>query len=259
VRTRHIALAVRPHAANRWLYRHATALVVTVTEAIRGQLVASGLVDADRALALHGGADAERYRPLPRDPEMYRRLGGHPGQPLVGMVAGLRVMKGHAVVVEAAARLAARGIRPHFAFVGRGSVEKMVRDTIERAGLGAQFSIVGFVEDLPAALAALDVALYVPLESDGMSRVVFEYLASGRALIASRVGVVAETLVDGEHAALVPAGDPDALAGALAALLDDAPTRARLGEAARRLVVARYSGARLAESLESCYARLPAA
>ena len=73
-------------------------------------------------------------------------------------------------------------------------------------------TFTGFVDDGPAAMAALDVGLYVPLESDGMSRVVFEYLAAGRPLIASRVGVVAETLVDGEHAALVPAGDPAALA-----------------------------------------------
>jgi glycosyltransferase involved in cell wall biosynthesis len=256
VRTRHIALAVRPHAANRWLYRRATALVVTVTEAIRGQLVASGLVDGDRVVALHGGADAERYRPLPRDPEMHRHLGGCPGQPLVGMVAGLRVMKGHAIVVEAAARLAARGIRPHFAFVGRGSVEKMVRATIERAGLAAQFSIVGFVDDLPAALAALDVALYVPLESDGMSRVVFESLAAGRPLVASRVGVVPEVLADGWHAALVPAGDAEALAAALGPLMSNSAQRERLGESGRRLIDERYSGARVAAALESRYARL---
>jgi glycosyltransferase involved in cell wall biosynthesis len=256
VRTRHIALAVRPHAANRWLYRRATALVVTVTEAIRGQLVASGLVDGDRVVALHGGADAERYRPRPRDPEMHARLGGRAGQPLVGMVAGLRVMKGHAIVVEAAARLAARGVRPHFAFVGRGSVEPLVRDAIERAGLGAQFSLVGFVDDLPAVLAALDVALYVPLESDGMSRVVFESLAAGRPLVASRVGVVPEVLADGQHAALVPAGDAAALAAALAPLVSDSAQRARLGETGRRLIDERYSGARVAAALESRYARL---
>ena len=256
VRTRHIALAVRPHAANRWLYRRATALVVTVTEAIRGQFVASGLVDAERVVALHGGADAERYRPLPRDPEMHRHLGARPGQPLVGMVAGLRVMKGHAIVVEAAARLAARGIRPHFAFVGRGNVEKMVRGTIERAGLATQFSIVGFVDDLPAVLAALDVALYVPLESDGMSRVVFESLAAGRPLVASRVGVVPEVLADGRHAALVPAGDAEALAAALGTLVSDSAQRERLGESGRRLIDERYSGARVAAALESRYAPL---
>ena len=259
VRTRHIAQAVRPHAGNRWLYGRATALVVAVTEAIRGQCVAAGLVPAERIVTLAGGADAETYQPRPADPAVRRALGGEDGRPLIGMVSGLRVMKGHRVVIEAAARLAARGARPRIVFVGRGAHEASLRQAIARAGLDGQVTLGGFARDLPAVMAALDVGLYVPLESDGMSRVVFEYLAAGRPLIAARVGVVAEVLTDGEHAALVPAGDPDALAATLTALLDDPARRARLGEAGRRLVVERYSGARLAEALETHYARLAAA
>jgi glycosyltransferase involved in cell wall biosynthesis len=256
VRTRHIAQAVRPHAANRWLYGRATALVVAVTEAIRGQCLAAGLLTPDRIVTLAGGADAEAYRPRPVDPAVRRGLGGEDGRPLVGLVSGLRVMKGHRVVIEAAARLAREGVRPRIVFVGRGPMEATVREAIARAGLGSQVTIAGFAPDLPAVMAALDLALYAPLESDGMSRVVFEYLAAGRAIVASRVGVVAEVLVDGEHAALVPAGDAGALAATLAALLDDPARRARLGEAGRRLLVERFSGARLAAALETHYARL---
>ena len=116
--------------------------------------------------------------------------------------------------------------------------------------------IAGFVDDLPAALAALDVVLYTPLDSDGMSRVIFEYLAAGRPLIAARVGVVPEVLTDGEHAALVPAGDAQALAEALERLVGDPATASRLGEGGRRLVEARYSGARVAAALEERYASL---
>ena len=251
VRTRHIAQAVRPHAANRWLYRRGTAFVVTVTEAIRRQYVAAGLVDPDRVAALPGGADTERYHPRPRDPETYTRLGGRPDRPLVGMIAGLRIMKGHEIVVEAAARLAARGVRPHFVFVGRGPMEPRVRDAIERAGLGPQFTFAGFVDDL--------TVLYTPLDSDGMSRVIFEYLAAGRPLIAARVGVVPEVLTDREHAALVPAGDAQALAEALERLVRDPATAARLGQAGRRLVEERYSGAPVAAALDDRYTRLVAA
>ena len=114
------------------------------------------------------------------------------------------------------------------------------------------------MDDLPAALAALDLALYVPLESDGMSRVVFEYLAAGRPLIASRVGVVPEVLTDGEHAALVPAGDAPELAGVVARLLADPAARARLGAAGRVLVERRYSGACVAAALEAHYRELAA-
>ncbi len=63
-------------------------------------------------------------------------------------------------------------------------------------------------------MAALDIALYSAIESDGMSRVLFEYLAAGKPVIASRVGVVPEVLEDGKTALLVPAGDAGALARA---------------------------------------------
>jgi glycosyltransferase involved in cell wall biosynthesis len=259
VRTRHIAQAVRPHAGNRWLYGRATQLVVAVTEAIRGQCVAAGLLTPQRIVTLAGGADAEAYQPRPADPVLRRALGGEDGRPLVGMVAGLRVMKGHRVVIEAAMRLARQGVRPRIVFVGRGAMEGALREAIAQEGLGAQITLAGFTSDVPGTMAALDLALYVPLESDGMSRVVFEYLAAGRPLLASRVGVVPEVLVDGEHAALVPAGDAAALATALAGLLADPDRRRRLGEAGRQLVLERFSGARVAAALEAHYARLTAA
>lgn len=256
VRTRHIAQAVRPHRANRWLYRRATDLVVTVSEAIRRQYVAAGLLPAERVVTLAGGADADAYRPRDPDAEVRRRLGGVPGAPLIGMIGGLRVMKGHRVVIDAAAQLAAEGSRPRFTFVGRGSQEAPIRELLRRRNLEPQFTIAGFTEDLPAVLAALDVVLYVPLESDGMSRVVWEYLAAARPLIASRVGVVGEALADGEHALLVPAADAGALAHALQRLLDDPGLASKLGEAGRRLVLERHSGARIAGALEEHYARL---
>jgi glycosyltransferase involved in cell wall biosynthesis len=256
VRTRHIVHAVRPHAANRWLYGAATALVVTVTEAIRRQLVASGLVSSERVVTLAGGADASLYRPGPADPQVRRKLGGEPGVPLIGVVAGLRVMKGHAVVIDAAVDLLERGVEARFVFVGVGPRETTIHDALRARGIEDRVTVAGFADDLPSVMRALDVALYVPLESDGMSRVVFELLAAGTALVASRVGVVPEILVPGELALLVPAGDAAALADAIGVLVRDPELRGRLGRSGRALVEERYSGARLAESLERAYTRL---
>ena len=254
VRTRHIVQPVRPHALNRWLYRRATDQVVTVTEAIRRQLVAAGLVDADRVAALAGGVDAARFRPGAADPDGLRgRLGVAPGTPIVGLVSGVGVMKGHQIVVEAAARLAAEGRRFHLLLVGQGPFAPRVRAQIEAAGLGARTSVLGFVDDLPATMAGIDTALYSALESDGMSRVLFEYLAAGVPVVASRVGVVPEILEDGVTGLLVPAGEPAPLARAIARLLEDAPLRRRIGDAGLGLVEARYSGARLAEHLIALY------
>src|SRR4029077_13941789 len=129
-------------------------------------------------------------------------------------------MERHHTAVEAAARLAATGRRVHLLLIGQGPFVRKVRAQIGAAGLGERISILRYVDDLPAVLAALDVALYPALESDGMSRVLFEYLAAGVPVVASRVGVVPEILEDGRTARLVPPGEAAPLAEAIAGLLD---------------------------------------
>ena len=259
VRTRHIVQPVRPHALNRWLYGRATDRIVTVTEAIRRQLVAGGLAAADRVVTMPGGVDVGRFRPdAPpvRDSGIRAMLGLPRDVAIIGLVSGFRVMKGQQTVVEAAARLAAEGRRFHLLLIGQGPFTALVHAQVEAAGLRDRVSILGFVDDLPAAMAALDIALYSALESDGMSRVLFEYLASGVAVVASRVGVVPEILEDGRTATLVPAGEPGPLAEAIARLMDDPDRRREVGSAGAALVHARYSGARLAERLTALYRSL---
>jgi len=259
VRTRHIVQPIRAHALNRWLYGSATDLVVTVTDSIRRQLLAGGLSAHDRVVALPGGVDAELYRPdAPSAHGLDARalLKVPPGVPLIGLVGGFRVMKGHETVVEAAARLAAAGLPFHLVFIGQGPFAERVRELVKTAGLADRVSLGGFVDDLPVMMAALDVALYAALESDGMSRVLWEYLASAVPVVATRVGVVPEVLEDGVTALLVPAGEPVPLSAAIERLLRDAPLRRRLGAAGADLVRERFSGARLAERLTALYLSL---
>jgi glycosyltransferase involved in cell wall biosynthesis len=259
VRTRHIVQPIRPHALNRWLYGSATDLIVTVTDAIRRQIVASGLAREDRVVALPGGVDAERYRPdVPPAHGLDARglLKVSPDVPLIGLVGGFRIMKGHETVVAAAARLAATGLPFHLVFIGQGPFAERVRGLVHAAGLADRVSLVGFVDELPMVMAALDVALYAALESDGMSRVLWEYLAAAVPVVATCVGVVPEVLEDDVTALLVPAGESVPLAAAIERLLRDAALRRRLGAAGAELVREHFSGARLAERLTALYLSL---
>ena len=258
VRTRHIVQPIRAHPLNRWLYGRATDLIVTVSEAIRRQCLAAGLAPAHRVVALPGGADGERFRPGGDGAAFRQELGLPAGLPIVGLVSGFRVMKGHAVVIEAAQRLAGAGRAFHLLFVGQGPFEAATREHVARAGLGDRASFLGFVEDPARVVGVLDIALYPPLESDGMSRALFEYLAAGRAVIASRVGVAAEVLTDDESALLVPGGDAPELARALDRLLSDGALRRRLGDRAATLAHERLTGARVTARLIDHYQRLMA-
>jgi glycosyltransferase involved in cell wall biosynthesis len=256
VRTRHIVQPIRPHALNRWLYRTGTSLVVTVTEAIRRQCIAADLVPPERIVTLPGAVDLARFHPRLDGTATRRALGAPLDVPLIGLVGGLRVMKGHQVAIEAARQLARAGHQFHVLLIGQGALASTVQRTIRTAGLESRITLLGFVPDVGAAMAALDIALYCAIESDGMSRVLFEYLASGTPVVASRVGGVSELLVDSKTALLVPAGDAGALAHAIGRLLDDNALAAALGAAGTELVRTRLSGAHVARQLAERYGRL---
>ena len=79
----------------------------------------------------------------------------------------------------------------------------------------------------------------------------FEYMASGRAIIASDLPSIAEVIRDGENALLVPPSDAPALATAIKHLRDDAALRQRLADAAYHEVMAHYTWAARARNILS--------
>ncbi len=90
--------------------------------------------------------------------------------------------------------------------------------------------------DIPALLTSMDAAVAPYPDAKGFyfsPLKVYEYLASGRAVVASRVGQVAAIVQHEVNGLLCPPGDADALADALHRLHDDPPLRARLGQGAR--------------------------
>ncbi|HEX5911265.1 MAG TPA: glycosyltransferase family 4 protein [Thermoleophilaceae bacterium] len=82
------------------------------------------------------------------------------------------------------------------------------------------------------AFAATEVFV-LPSRSEGMPNAMLEAMANGRAVVAAEVGGVPDIVTDHEDGLLVPAGDAEALAGAVSELLADGALRARLGTAAR--------------------------
>lgn len=175
-------------------------------------------------------------------------------------------------LTEAASRLGARDVRvvpvgvtipdvtvapeepPHALFVGRLSEEKGVLELLEAAA-GLPLVVVGdgpLRDRVPGALgfvppdevgAYLDRAAVVvcPSRREGYGVVAREAMAHGRPVVATRVGGLAEAVVDGETGLLVPPGDIAALRTALEVLLADAGLRSRMGAAGRDRIRSRYS------------------
>jgi glycosyltransferase involved in cell wall biosynthesis len=156
----------------------------------------------------------------------------HSDRPLVGNVARLAPQKDHRTLIEAA-RLV-----PEAEFVVAGDGE--LREELERLAEGSSVRFLGARDDVPGVLASLDVFAF-PSLFEGLCLAVIEAQAAGVPVVATPVGGIRETVVDGETGLLVPTGDPPALAAAIRHLLEDRPAAEAMADEAKRRVRARYS------------------
>src|SRR5262249_24092548 len=140
--------------------------------------------------------------------------------------------------------------RLRYVFAGEGSERGALAAAARE--LGDRVVFAGFRRDVAACLAAADLVA-VPSLHEGLGVAALEAVAAGRPVVASRVGGLAEVVVEGERRLLTAAGEPQPLAAALAALADDPGLRARLGQGGRARVLARYTAARMAEGTLACY------
>jgi len=219
-------------------------LVVSVSDVLTRDLQARGM-DAARLVTIPNGVDLEVYRPN-RDVTALRASLALGETTVVGFIGtfgpwhGVEVLvNALAIAIEAEPELRAT---TRLLLIGDGSRSAAVRDLVFRFGLHEITRFTGLVPQAagPDYIALLDIAVAPTVPNAdgtpffGSPTKIFEYMASGRAIVASALGQVAELLRDGETALLVPGGDPHALAAALRRLLNDPKLRLRLGAAARR-------------------------
>ncbi len=137
-------------------------------------------------------------------------------------------VKGHAVLIEAAAVIVREFPDVRFILVGDGACRKQFGTQVVDLGLDKNFLFLGQREDVPEILAACDLAV-LPSKTEGLSNALLEYLAAGLATVATNAGGNAEIIRDGVTGLLVPTDCPEFLTAALLRLLRDPGLAGRLG------------------------------
>ena len=169
----------------------------------------------------------------------------HP-RPYVAAVGRLVPQKGFDVLLEAFARLDAPEV--DLLIAGDGPERRRLEALRERLGLGARVHLLGVMDRATVASLYRGARLVAcPSRWEGLPLVCLEAMASGRAVVASRVDGIPDAVSDGDTGLLVPPEDPVALAGALRTLLADGPRRERLGARGRALVCDELTWASVAE------------
>ena len=238
----------------RWLYGRMDA-VIAISRAAREALAARG-IDAARVAIVPSGVAVESFRDLDRTAAR-ASFGLADDAPVIAIVASLHERKGHAVLLDALARLAADGVAPVCLAAGTGPEGDALQDHAQRLGVAASMRWLGQVADVRRVLAAADVVA-MPSLAEGLGVAAIEAMAASRPVVASAVGGLPELIDDGVQGRLVPPGDAAALAAALRRVLGDAALGARLGEAGR-VRAESFSTVAMARGTASVYERALAA
>lgn len=206
-------------AANRIV-----AVSTGVANWLKREVVESAKIDI-----IANGVDAARFVPS---------FNQHHAEPVIGFVGTLKPWHGLDILVDAAAMLKAQDLPFRLLLVGDGPERGSLERALAERELANRTELTGAVAPaaIPALLARMDIAVapYPDLADFYFSPLkVMEYMAAGRAVVASRIGDIDALVRHGETGLLCPAGDRDALAHALAELIRSPDSRTRLGSAAR--------------------------
>jgi glycosyltransferase involved in cell wall biosynthesis len=229
--------------------------------------VSRKMADAAEALApprrpvevIPNGADTSLFFPRPTG-EARTRLGLPAEGAVVSYVGKLVPRKGVDTLIEAMGLLARRERPvPLLLAAGIGELRPDLERRARELGVAAHVRFLGKIphEDVPLAIAAGDVFV-LPSLSEGLPTVVCEAMACGRPVVATAVDGTPEIVRDGETGFLVPPRDPEALARALARVLDDPALAGRMAERAGEIARERYTWEANARDMERVYAAVAA-
>lgn len=220
---------------------------VCCSEAVRGRMVQEIGSDPLRTEVVYNGVPLRKFGPAvpsgPQDP------------PTLLTVASLRGLKGHRVLLEAAARLAARGVSFRLHLVGDGPDREYLERFTQTMKLSNRVRFLGERDDVPALLARADLFVLPTTGREGLGLAALEAMAAGLPVIASDIGGVPEVVRNGRTGYLVPPGDCDSLEQAIFDLLANRDQALAMGKEGRRRVEQHFSAAGMVRGIEQLYAR----
>ncbi|HEY3310229.1 MAG TPA: glycosyltransferase [Anaerolineales bacterium] len=213
--------------------------IVCVSGEIADQFTTDLLQECVRVI--HNGIPAEEFAPvdIQRIQTFKKRYAVEKARALVGVVGRIKYLrKGQEFFVEAASKL--RNQYPDVRFLcigspfpGNESHLKNLQKLIHELRLDDYVICTGDVEDIKAAIAAMDILVLSSAQPEPFGGVVIEGMALSRPIVATRIGGTIEQVIDGVTGYLVEPGNADELGNAIQKLLEDPDNRRDFGKNGR--------------------------
>jgi len=249
VRTRHLSTPV----TNKFVYTRLTDYIVTTAESIRDDLKKIG-IPGEKIRSIPTGVNPERFDPETVDRNAARKgLGLADGDIAVGNIGILRSWKGFPDFLEVARRVTERKKNVRFFIAGDGPRKDEIAGIIADKKLAHTVTMLGYREDTPQVLAALDIFLFTSYANEGVPQAVLQALAMGKGVVGTDIGGVNEVVIDGKTGFLVKPRDVEGMVAGVLKLIEDGPLRTSYGAEGRKVVLHDFTIAHTCGRMEEVY------
>lgn len=237
---------------NQWLNARYADHIIAVSPAAAENLTDAGVSPKKITTMMNGVAPLARKT----DDELaaLRRAWNVPeGVFTMGILARIEPYKGHLHIVEAAGQLAREGREFVLLIAGMGTYEDELRAEVTRRGLDDKVRFLGFLTDVSGFLSLLDVQLNASYGTETSCLSVLEGMSIGLPAVVSSYGGNPYLVDDGENGLIFPNRDSAGLAAAVARLMDEPDTLARMSRRAVEIFHERFTGEIFARNIERVY------
>ena len=210
----------------------------------------------EKVFLIPNGIDTEQFVLSSQSRHQWRsKIGIEPSAPVVGIVAALRPEKNHDLFLQSASLLVNEMPEARFVIVGDGPERERLEELARVTKIEKFVHFLGSVQDIPGVLSMIDLfALTSHNEASPVS--IMEALSCKRPVVATDVGSIDESVLEGETGFLVPAGNADAMFKRWRQILTDSELSASLGAAGRDHIVKTCSLESMTEGYMSLIERL---
>jgi glycosyltransferase involved in cell wall biosynthesis len=235
-----------------FIFKHGCSQIVADASVIKRQLVEEHGIDPARIEVIGSAVDLEKFRPPRQGTKFRREIGVADDAPLIGNVGMIRPDKGQLQLVEAAPLVLKKHPGARFVIVGQGTgILKRginVRNAIDTAGLADKITMAGYRWDTPDVYAACDMIVIASLHTEASPIVLREAFASGRPVIATKVGDIPEIVRHRQNGLLIEPGDAQALATAINEFISDVELAANCAANGLRYAIEHFSFDKMMEA-----------
>lgn len=238
-----------------WLASPFVSKIVAVSKPLYRQLIEDLSIKKEKVVLIKNGIDTSLFCKM-IDLNKKEKLGLPIKAPVIGAIGNIKPVKGYDTLLNAAVYISREVPEARFIIVGGAyQYEACFKDlkalTVEK-GLQDKVYFLGKSDDVKDILHILDVYV-LPSRSEGISIALLEAMASGRPIVATKVGGTPDIIEDGNTGLLIPPEDPSSLASAIIQLLKNKSLSKSLGQQAKLVAEKEFNVNSMVEKYSALY------